>query len=447
LRAIDQALQNDGRFPESSEREELVIAIILATVGLLLVLTNVMGVRLMMLAIMLARPSSDQVFDWLKEAFGLQLGPGAAINGLVIAMAIITIAHVPETLVSLPVLAWAGFILAAGLSLLHTSDPSGGMRILLTLVTYAAVFVLPYAAIRSDKDAAQCLTAALGSSVVPSFFALYELAAHPAILTGEERLQSTFTHPNIYAFYIVGVITVILYVNYSATVTISAYMRRATSLYAGYLVLLLLLTQTRSAWLSMLLILAGHAIVVDRRWLFPLLALPLVLVIPAVGDRLSDLTAGTVDVGFEHLNSLAWRQVLWSDTLQWLAANPPGALGYGLSAYESYVPLFFSRGEGQPGVGAHNAFLQIYFEMGIIGLACFAILILAVAIKLLSVASRDFQGAFTMLMMCLGYVTVFYSDNLLDYLQFQWFFWFTLGSVCASTRFLPHPAHAQLAVS
>jgi len=27
-----------------------------------------------------------------------------------------------------------------------------------------------------------------------------------------------------------------------------------------------------------------------------------------------------------------------------------------------------------------------------------------------------------------------YSDNLLDYLQFQWFFWFCVGAVCASAR-------------
>jgi putative inorganic carbon (HCO3(-)) transporter len=422
------------------------IAVVLATTGFLLFLTRLIGVRSMMFAIALVRPSCDQIFDWLKMALGQQLGPGAAINGLVIAMAIVTIAQSPQVVFSAPFLAWASFLLAAAASLFRTPDPSAGLRVVLTLATYAAVFVVPYSLIRSGKEAAQCLMVVLGSSIIPATFALFELVMHPAILTGEERLQSTFTHPNIYAFYIVGVVTVIFYMNCSATLSLSAFMRRATSLYAGFLLFLLLLTQTRSAWLSMLLIMVGYSVVVDRRWLLPILCLPISLFIPGVAERLSDLGTGTVDVGFERLNSLAWRRVLWNDTLEWLAANPPGLLGYGLGAYQSYVPLFFPRGEGQAGVGPHNAFLQIYFETGIIGLAGFTAVIAITAFKLLSISGRDFAGAFTMLLICIGYVAIFYSDNLLDYLQFQWFFWFTLGSVCASTRVADYSSRVRRAI-
>jgi O-antigen ligase len=130
-----------------------------------------------------------------------------------------------------------------------------------------------------------------------------------------------------------------------------------------------------------------------------------------------------------------WRKVLWNDTLEWLATNPSGVFGYGLSAYQSYVPMFFSRGAGQVGTGPHNAFLQIYFEMGVVGLMSFLLLMAAIASKLIYRLGEDFAGSFVMLMMCVGYMVVFYSDNLLDYLQYQWLFWFTLGSVCASTRF------------
>src|ERR1700730_14822114 len=90
-------------------------------------------------------------------------------------------------------------------------------------------------------------------------------AMAPAILTGEQRLQSTFTHPNIYAFFIVRVVTVILFMTCSTTVTLSKFMRRMMFIYAGYFLILLLLTKTRSAWLSMVIIMTGYAIVVDRR--------------------------------------------------------------------------------------------------------------------------------------------------------------------------------------
>jgi hypothetical protein len=66
-----------------------------------------------------------------------------------------------------------------------------------------------------------------------------------------------------------------------------------------------------------------------------------------------------------------------------MPANPPGIFGHGLDVYQSDVPLFFWRGKGQTGVGPHNAFLQIYFEMGIAGLTSFLLLVAAIAFKLI----------------------------------------------------------------
>jgi O-antigen ligase len=424
------------------------VVVTLAITGFLLLLTFTLGVSRMMLAIMLVRPSCDRIFEWLKMSSAFAHlnfpGPGAAINALVISMAIIAVAHVPGVVLVAPVLAWAGFLFAAAASLL--ANPNGGLRLFLTLTTYAAVFALPYALIQNRQAAAQCLAVALYSSLIPSIFALLELAIAPAILTGGQRLQSTFTHPNIYAFYIVGVVTVILFMTCSATVTLSKFMRRTLFVYAGYLLILLLGTKTRSAWISMLIIMTGHAIVVDRRWLLPMLGLPVALLIPGVSERMSELDSGTIDAGYEQLNSLTWRRVLWNHTFEWMAANPPGIFGHGLDAYQSYLPMFLP-GEGQPAVGAHNAYLQIYFEMGLAGLTSFLLLVTAIAFKLIYRSREDFAGSFVMLMMCVGYMVVCYSDNLLDYLQFQWFLWFTLGSVCASTRFAVYPSRPRFVIS
>jgi O-antigen ligase len=429
----------------------MTVIVTLALTGFLLFLTFVFGVWRMMLVVMLVRPSCDQLFEWLRASPAFTQmnlpGPGAAVNALVIAMAITAIANVPAVLLAPPLLAWAGFLLAALASVLQAADPSGGLRLFLVLTTYAAVFALTYAVTQTRQGLAQCLSVALCSSLIPSLYALLELTMTPAILTGAERLQSTFTHPNIYAFYIVSVVTLILFMSCSTTVTVSPTTRRMMFVYAGYLLLLLLLTKTRSAWLSMLIIMTGHAIIVDRRWLLPMLSVPAALLIPGISERISDLGSGTIDAGYEQLNSLAWREALWDATLRWMGANPPGIFGHGLDSYRSYVPVFFWRGEGQTGVGAHNAFLQIYFEMGVAGVTSFLLLLAAIACKLIYRLKEDFAGSFMMLMMLVGYMVVFYADNLLDYLQFQWFFWFTLGSVCASTRFAGYPSRVRLAIS
>jgi uncharacterized membrane protein YphA (DoxX/SURF4 family) len=62
-------------------------------------------------------------------------------------------------------------------------------------------------------------------------------------------------------------------------------MRRTPFVYAGYLLILLLGTKTRSARLAMLIIMAGYAIVVDRRWLLPTLSVPVALLIPGVSGH------------------------------------------------------------------------------------------------------------------------------------------------------------------
>ena len=47
---------------------------------------------------------------------------------------------------------------------------------------------------------------------------------------------------------------------------------------------------------------------------------------------------------------------------------------------------------------------------------------------------QDFRGTRLIMLLCVAYMIENYSDNLLDYLQFQWFFWFCVGAVCASAR-------------
>ncbi|OKO75383.1 O-antigen ligase family protein [Bradyrhizobium sp. AS23.2] len=416
-----------------------------ALTGLLLLVAFVTGVRHMTLAIMLIRPSCDRLFEWLRDASGGHLGPGAAFNAIVIGMALVAILYVPALAFSTTFVAWFAFLLAAACSLLRTPDPEGGLRLLLALITYAAVFMIPHVVIKSCRTMSLCFTVAIASSVVPSTFALLELAMDPAILVGDHRLQSTFTHPNIYAFYLFSLVVLILFLNSTRRIALTIFMRRAMFAYAGYLLFLLLLTKTRSAWFAMLIVLVAYAIVIDRRWLLPMLILPaLAVVIPGTSERLSDIESGTVAVGFEQLNSLAWRELLWRDTLEWLRDNPPGLLGYGLNSFQSYVPLFFSLLDAeagspdvQEGLGLHNGFLQIYFEMGLAGLIAFAFLMGTIVLRLITTFNKDFAGSFVMLMLCVGYMIVLYYDNLFGYLQFQWFFWFTVGTACASGELVP----------
>jgi O-antigen ligase len=416
------------------------IPVILA--GILFVVAALFGIRRAALTVILIRPSCDHAFGWANAILLDSTGPGlgGAINLLVIGLAVTVLIHVPRVFLSPPLLAWGGFLLAALMSLVHGPDPASGTKLLLTLTTYAAVFSMPFAIIRSRETAARCLWIAFLSSLVPTALGLVEFVMTPAILFGEGRVESTFTHPNIFAFFIVSVIALILFLTRSTLVRLTRMQSRMLYAHAVLLVILLLFTKTRSAWIAMALALFSYALFIDRRWFSLVVVLPAALLIPGIEGRITELDAGNIDMGFEQLNSFAWREVLWDNTLQWMANNPSILFGHGLDLYESYLPLFFPRGTHETGVGAHNALLQIYFEMGLIGLAAFLSIFIVTFAQLRRVYRHDRDGAIVMAILCISYLTVCYSDNLLGYLQFEWFFWFVLGTMLAWMRLLTERA-------
>ena len=396
------------------------------------------GVRQMALILMLFRPACDRIFDIIKISTGQQMGPGAVLNYLVILLAVIAIAHVPYILLTPIIFAWGAFLVAAIASLLQSSDASIGLRLFATLVTYGAAFCLPYALVRGRQQAILFLKIALYSSAIPFAWSFVDLATAPSLVSEDYRLQSTFNHPNILAFYLVGVIALILFLLSSSMSKTSPSARRLYLAYAGLLTVLLLFTKTRSAWISMAFIVIGYAVLVDRRWLFSLLCLPFALLIPGVSDRIFELNSGNIDAGYAQLNSYAWRKLLWTDTGEWMHANPSLIFGNGLDSYASLAPLFFQKADqAGGGIGAHNTLLQIYFEMGLFGIATFFMIFAALFYVLLAHLKNDYAGSIVMMLNCVGYLIVCISDNLLDYLQYQWFFWFSVGTVCATKELSP----------
>ncbi|MFY0100015.1 hypothetical protein ABTQ08_21355, partial [Acinetobacter baumannii] len=81
------------------------------------------------------------------------------------------------------------------------------------------------------------------------------------------------THPNILAFYLTLIISLGLYVLKSPTFKLSQLQRFAFTGYLGVLMVLLLLTQTRSAWAAVLVLFVLYGLMFERRYLIYLLVL------------------------------------------------------------------------------------------------------------------------------------------------------------------------------
>lgn len=396
--------------------------------------------RALFLVIIAMRASCDPVFDAIRaDSSAATLGVGAALNALVILIAGLYLLQRPHLFKRNVLLMWGGFLLAAAIAAMIAPDRANAVRLLLVQVSYCAVFGIAFHLVRSEADMRTCLLAILSSSVLPVAVGLVELASGAGAVVDEQfRLHSSFNHPNIFAFYLVLIMAVILYLHQRRAARPSAVLRTALCLYMAVLLALLVATKTRSAWLACLLIFAGYGFFFQRRFLLYALCIPLLLLFdPGVRERLLDVTSHNDIAGNTDLNSYAWRLVLWRAGLDWMD-RAHSVFGYGLDSFKYYSPRFFPL-EGRDTWDPHNVYIQLFFEAGLVGLLSYLFLFGRLLLRLRRGLASDFPGTIIAIATVGAYLLIAYADNLLYYLSFNWYFWFFVGIVCAATT-LPRPA-------
>jgi O-antigen ligase len=196
------------------------------------------------------------------------------------------------------------------------------------------------------------------------------------------------------------------------------------------LLVLLVVTKTRSAWAGCVLLFLAYGFVRDKRILVFSLVLPFAaLLVPAIRDRLTALGSGNDYVGWvQTVNPYAWRQILWQRAWPEILDQP--FFGHGLYSFPFYSPKFFPL-ESVRGVDAHNIYIQLMFETGLAGLLAYLWIFWRQSLFLLRYWSFDKRGLVMVVTMVGVYLMVGYSDNLLEYVSYCWCFWFAMGVICA----------------
>jgi len=386
-------------------------------------------------AVLLTRSSFDRVIDLVGGGGGM--GLGAVLNVLVIAFAL-------AFLIQRPLIApfaifglWGPFLVAAFGATLYAPDFGSAIRLAFVLVSYWAFFALPFFMFRSRDDLPVFLLVIVASSLIPSLKAVQEIATSISD-PGSFRLQSTVPHPNIFAFYLVMLIGLILLLKTSSVVRLPPALTKALVSYIPLLAVFLLLTKTRSAWVAAGLLLVVYAIRFDRRYLAVFLLAPVMLVLDtSFMERLTELNRGQIVDSLKelnentHLDSYTWRQILWESAAPEILAQP--IMGHGLDTFKRSTPEFFPL-IGPDGIDAHNFYLQISYEMGFVGLFALVWLLAGVMLTVAKGYRYDRAGIVIMLTIMVGYMLESYSDNMQFYLVFNWYFWFAMGTICAWIR-------------
>ena len=386
------------------------------------------GLRAGITALLLIRPLCDRFFEGARfELASRDLSCGAILNVLVIA---ITIINIPRISNKMPVTlerAWLPFLALALAAVFYSPVALDGFRKFLTYVSYMAMFVLPFAMAKKERDTLYLTKVVILSSMGPVLYGMYQLGTGIDWYQGT-RIESTFTHPNIFAFYLLTVIGLILSLLAASTVPLTKQTRNLLALYLVPLLAMLIATKTRSAWLGCMIIFVVYGLIADKRILVLALVMPvLALAIPSVRDRLTDLASGNEYVGWvQNVNAYAWRKILWEKALAFIMQRP--LFGYGLYSFPYYSPTFFPL-ETERGVDAHNVYIQLLFETGLAGLMAYLWIFCRQFIWLLRCWNIDKRRLAMIITITAVYVINGYSDNLLEYVSYGWCYWFALGLV------------------
>ncbi|MFJ3045120.1 O-antigen ligase family protein [Herbaspirillum chlorophenolicum] len=387
---------------------------------------------LLLLIIVLLRSAGDIVLEATRatNASGFSPGLGGAINALIILIAFLFVVEKPQRLPRAVMVPWIILLAVSFYGLAVSPELGAALKIVLSLLSYCAMFICAFYIVRTPEDFRSLVKLVIWSSVLPALYGVVTVALNARGGLSGFRLQSTFGHANILAFYLTLVLSMGLYVLKSPEFRLTQLKRIGLMSWMFFLMGLLLLTQTRSAWIACFLMFFLYGTLFERRYLLYLMVLPLIaLMIPSVHERIAQLDSGNTVETYAKLNSFAWRVLLWKSGLHWM--SPSHYLqGYGVESFLHYSVVFFPLAGGVPW-GAHSVYVQWFFDTGLIGIAAYFFVFYAVIRMLAKLYPADKLAACMLIFIAVEHLIVSASDNVLAYLAFNWYFWLLCGAGCA----------------
>ena len=209
----------------------------------------------------------------------------------------------------------------------------------------------------------------LGGAVT-GFVGLYQWFAGYALgiwmdqelFAGGRRVFSTFGNPNVYGTYLLLAIPLaaacVVYVK-------KTFYKLCAIAITGLLIVNLLLTLSRGCYLALAFAAGIFVLIIEKRLIvafIPALIALFFVLPPTIVNRLLSI------VNFAD-TSTAFRLSIWQGSLRILQDFWMIGLGQGIDAYNRVYPFYAFAAIVSP--HSHNLFIQIFVEMGIVGLVVF----------------------------------------------------------------------------
>lgn len=393
-------------------------------------------------ALLVVRPAIDILGDRTFALGSLQLNVAAIMSLLAIVWAVWLLAPHWKKVIDLPIFWPATLFYGISLwSLVLTISPTATMT---EIVRLTAIFLLLFVALWQTKNLHDLQRVYSGFALgllIPVVVAFIQVFTHTGLTFAESvnRAYGTFGHPNVLAFYLVLAILTLL-----GTRNIFPEARYTHPSIIVVLSIALLLTQTRGAWVGLVAGLCLVGIVRYRQALaigiISLLALTLLL--PAAQGTLAgtslDLQRAPIigNILQRQLNtsSLDWRIGVWNEMKQRFAERP--VFGFGLGSFPTLRQLQVFDIYDQ-GIGAHNDYLRLLIELGVVGIAFYGVLLLSIIRNLQHIRAQYSNTQFSVVPLFhiaffVAFLIMSYFDNLLQSTPVMWAWFILLGTTIAT---------------
>jgi len=321
----------------------------------------------------------------------------------------------------------ASFILLAFVSLIWSPSIIDGLREFIRIAGIFIVFALSFLIISNKSHFKILLKAFIVSSLIPLVVAIIQyFDGTGEVIFGEffKRLYGSFFYPNSLAFFLVFIIAILLFLFSQSRKTEIKFLY---GLFFLILFLVLLGTYTRGAWLGGVLVFLAFGLVKFRKVLLGgiiLIAL-MCLFVPIIQERVGDI------ISLEPFSSLFWRIKLWQGMVDFFMQKP--ILGHGLNSFQ-VLSQDLQGLSILPAPEAHNDYLKLLIELGIVGFTLY----LAINIKLLIFNLKNFlkskdkflKDASLLASILVGvFILMAFGDNIMRGTATEWCLFAYLGGL------------------
>lgn len=422
-----------------------------AVSAVLLMALTIYSLELALYTLFIVRPSLDILSDFgvnLYEGIVVNVAALVALYGMVLSAVLIVKYWTYFRGDKIPLLRLVIGYWLVNLIFVPANDIlSIGVNEIIRVTSFMIMFVVMFLMIESERDYYSYIKVVILSAVFPALIGLLEFVTGAGLYSNpgfENRIAGTFGHPNVFAYYLMIVISLI-----GATVLHTKWLTKGDKpflvMLAGIYSFLLIQTFTRGAWIGLFLIgylalltkyprktIVGSTLTVIFGLVF---SLSYVSVNQIEGVNLPPLDSNPLVKRVTDLfaedpsDSVIWRRNIWADMFETGLQRPITAHGTGSIEYVTEQV----RGLALGALEVHNDYIKVFVEMGAVGLFMYLLLIAGMLAYFLDFyrTSKNVYVLVVLYIVIALYFSSFY-DNLLRQTANMWIFF---GLVGATVRY------------